>query len=92
MEDVDLLGKDTAATRQRVRNMEFRKGDCSQLVSTRCFVERIMKYELRGVGRSDLHSLKDERVFVLLGFVFSGPLEAFELDEYGIQKVCEQGD
>ena len=51
-----------------------------------------MKYELRGVGRSDLHSLKDERVFVLLGFVFSGPLEAFELDEYGIQKVCEQGD
>lgn len=49
------------------------------MVSTRWFVEKIVKLGTREAGRSQLTSFKMAgRVFLLVCFVFSRPLEAFE--------------
>lgn len=58
MEDVDLLGKETAVIKQRRRNMAYPEVEIQPAVLTRWLVERIIKYEIREVGRSQLASFK----------------------------------
>lgn len=69
MEDVDLLGKDTAVTRQSekygVRKWGLQPAGFNQMV------ERIMKYEFRGVGRSRLALFKGMEEFSFCLALFS---------------------
>lgn len=65
----------------------------SQLVSARWFVERIMKYEIREVRRSQLASFKNDRgVLLLVCFVFfSGGLWRHQSRLNTWFRVCWQG-